>query len=124
MPNDHLIQDPLFPDDSQGREDQNGALRPVVERDPGAGALGPGREEGSHPERVLVRVVSVRKRLLDEDNLCPKYVIDCCRYAGLIPDDAPEKVRIQVGQRKPEKGEEEHTMIEIYNPEPEGRAGS
>jgi Holliday junction resolvase RusA-like endonuclease len=66
------------------------------------------------PARVLlVRVTSIRKRLIDEDNLCEKYHIDCLRYAGLIPDDSPDKVRIQTTQRKAAKDEEERVIIEI-----------
>ena len=66
--------------------------------------------------RFLVRVTSVRKRLADEDGLCEKYVLDCCRYAGLIPDDSPELCKVETCQRKAEKGEEEHTIIEITRP--------
>ena len=63
----------------------------------------------------LVRATSIRKRLADEDGLCEKYLVDCCRYAGIIPDDAPGVCKIKTGQRKVEKGEEEHTLIEIFN---------
>lgn len=61
----------------------------------------------------------MRVRLLDEDNLCEKYHVDCCRYAGLIPDDAPSLVRIQTLQRKARRGEAEHTQVEIYRLVPE-----
>lgn len=61
-----------------------------------------------------MRVTSVRKCLLDEDNLCEKYHVDCLRYSGIIPDDSPDKVRIETTQRKAAKGEEEHTLIEVF----------
>src|SRR5262245_56261030 len=48
--------------------------------------------------RVRVRVVSFRARLCDPDNLCPKYFIDCLRYAGLIADDAPDCITLEVRQ--------------------------
>lgn len=64
-------------------------------------------------ERFLVRVESVRKRLLDEDNLCPKYVVDLCRYAGIIPCDSPEKVSIETRQRRCKKGEQEKIEITV-----------
>jgi hypothetical protein len=67
-------------------------------------------------KRVLVRVTSVRKRLLDEDNLCEKFHIDCCRYAGLIRDDNPAATKIEVNQRKARKNEAERTIIEIIRP--------
>lgn len=66
--------------------------------------------------RFFVRVESVRKRLADEDGLCEKYVLDCCRYAGLIPDDSPELCKVETSQRKAAKGEEEHTQITITYP--------
>lgn len=72
------------------------------------------RVEAKAPERILVRVTSVRVRLLDEDNLAEKYVVDCCRYAGLIPSDAPATTKIEVAQRKCEAGETEHVLIEIF----------
>lgn len=88
-----------------------------MERDSEPGALGAAKEKAGDSGRILVRVVSVRKRLIDEDNLCEKYVIDCCRYAGLIPGDDPAGTKIETTQRKALKGEEEHTLIEIIKPE-------
>jgi hypothetical protein len=64
--------------------------------------------------RFLVCVESVRKRLLDEDRICEVAVIDCCRYAGLIPGDSPDQTHIQTTQRKARKGEAEHTVVTIY----------
>lgn len=86
---------------------------PIVERTP-EHALPPAPQvKAQNPKRILVRVTSVRVRLLDEDNLAEKYVIDCCRYAGLIPSDAPATTKIEVAQRKCEAGEEEHIVIDI-----------
>jgi hypothetical protein len=66
-----------------------------------------------NPSRYYVRLVDVRPRLLDEDNLCAKYHVDALRYAGVIPDDRPELCRITTTQRKCAKGEEPHTEIEV-----------
>lgn len=71
-------------------------------------------EKASHSGRFLVRVVSVRKRLLDEDNLCEKFHVDCLRYAGALPSDAPDTTHIETTQRKAGKGEAEHTLIEVF----------
>lgn len=57
------------------------------------------REE-SHSKRFRIRVTSFRSRLIDPDNLCPKYFIDCCRYAGLIPNDTSEDIVLEVAQQK------------------------
>ena len=63
--------------------------------------------------RVIVRVLSIRVRLLDEDNLCAKYLVDALRYLKYLPDDCPEKVKIEVSQRKCREGEPEHVEVEI-----------
>ena len=77
-------------------------------------ALGPAQAQGRDPSRVLIRVTSIRKRLLDEDNIAVKYFVDCCRYAGIIREDNPGEAKIEAAQRKAEKGEEEATLAEIF----------
>lgn len=64
-----------------------------------------GRKKGD-PARFLVRVTSRRVRLIDPDNLCAKYFIDCARYAGLIPGDAANQIQVQVDQTKVDKADE------------------
>lgn len=64
-------------------------------------------------ERFIVRIVSVRKRLLDPDNICEKFLIDGLRYAGLISNDDPGKITLETSQRKTERGEKEHTLVLI-----------
>ena len=102
-----FIRSNLSPDDT--------GTPPVVESNPWDAPLG--AEEVQRPvgERFLVRVTSIRKRLLDEDNLCEKYHVDLCRYAGVLPDDAPGKVQIEVFQQKAAKGESEQTLIEVFH---------
>lgn len=84
---------------------------PVVERRPRAASLGKGKAKGGHPKRFLIRVKDFRHRLLDEDNLAEKYHVDCLRYAGLIPGDAPGQAKIEVSQEK--IGREESPRVEI-----------
>jgi len=86
---------------------------PVVECPVGDGALGPRQGEGSDSKRLLVRVTSFRCRLLDEDNLAIKYHVDCCRYAGIIPGDAPGQAKIEACQRKVKTKAEEGTLVEV-----------
>lgn len=69
--------------------------------------------ETLHPNSVHVIIVSYRRRLLDPDNLCPKYFIDCLRYAGIIKNDTPDDIHLHVGQRKVKTKQEERTEIEI-----------
>jgi hypothetical protein len=69
-------------------------------------------EEG-YTGRFHIRVVSFRRRLLDPDNLCPKYFIDCLRYAGFIPNDRQEDINLEVRQEKVASREEERTELTI-----------
>ncbi len=81
--------------------------QPVVRDEPVAA---PPRE-ARHARRVRVRVVSFRARLCDPDNLCPKYFIDCLRYAGLIADDAPEWITLEVRQVRCRRDEERTEIV-------------
>lgn len=87
---------------------------PELERCPTTGAVGASKAKAGDSARLLVRVTKVSRRLIDEDNLCEKFVLDCCRYNGWLPGDSPAEVRIEARQRKAAKGEEEHTVIEIF----------
>ena len=104
------------PNDSYDNHTDRAGKAAKLERNFGNGPLAKSEAEKGNPERVLVRVTSVRKRLIDEDNLAEKYHVDCCRYAGLIHGDEPSKTKIEVCQRKAAKDEAEHTIIEITTP--------
>lgn len=86
---------------------------PILERDSRDGALVTRETERGHPVRFHVVVTSFRRRLLDEDNLCEKYVVDCCRYSGLVSFDSPETTRITVSQQKVTREEDERTEVTI-----------
>jgi hypothetical protein len=90
--------------------------RPIVERLTSPRPLAKAKAQKPDTGRVLVRVVSYRRRLLDEDNLSEKYFVDCCRYAGLIPGDGPEQTKIEVSQVKVVRKEEERTQLTITYP--------
>lgn len=93
-----------------------GDTRPVavVERRPSNGPLAKGQDEKRTPKRVLVRVTTIRIKLADEDGLCEKFHVDCCRYAGLILGDESTKAKIEVRQFKASKGEEEKIIVEVF----------
>lgn len=64
--------------------------------------------------KVQIRIVSYRHRLLDEDDQCEKFFVDCCRYAGLIHSDSSDKACIpRSSQVKINKGEQQRVEIEI-----------
>lgn len=107
-----------FPNASQSFRDANPHLfgsgpAPKLEPNPRNAALAAPQAESRNPGRAVVRVTSIRKRLLDPDNLCEKYHLDGLRYAGLLRDDTEAEISLQTGQRKAAKGEEERTEIEI-----------
>lgn len=64
-------------------------------------------------KRVSVSVTSFRCRLVDPDNLCPKYFVDCLRYAGLIQDDRAQDIELTVRQEKVAAKAAERTEIEL-----------
>jgi hypothetical protein len=78
------------------------------------GTLATPKVKASDTGRFLVNVTSYRRRLLDEDNLSEKYFCDLCRYAGIIPDDTPDRTQIKVSQIKVTSKEEEKTVVEVY----------
>jgi len=89
------------------------APSPQLERPVRDDALAAPQVEGPDTAQFLVRVTSFRRRLLDEDNLAVKFHVDCCRYAGLIPSDAPSQTHIEVRQEKVKGKDDERTEIEI-----------
>lgn len=64
--------------------------------------------------RFLVRVTAFRRRLLDIDNQAEKFHTDLCRYAGVIPNDNPERTDIEVKQVKVGSKEKEFTRVEVF----------
>jgi len=89
------------------REPQSAVVKPAVCHESVATKEG----ERINSKRVHVGIVSYRRRLCDVDNLCGKYFLDCCRYAGLIQDDAPDKITYTIRQEK--VTENERTEITI-----------
>lgn len=107
----------LFPNSSRSFLRANsdvGDSRKVakLEPNPRHGASGKAQVQKRTSEKFLVRVTSFRKHLLDYDNLCEKYHVDCCRYAGIVPSDDPKTTQIEVYQVKVPKGKE-YTRVEV-----------
>jgi hypothetical protein len=63
-------------------------------------SLGPKQRKKADPKRYKVCIVSYRKRLIDPDNLCPKYFIDALRYCGVIQDDTAKHIAVEISQEK------------------------
>ena len=91
----------------------NSGTDSIVERNPCNEPLEADKSQEGDSGRILVRFVSVRKRLCDPDNLSVKWLLDSLRYASVIPGDEPEKISLEVSQRRCAKGEIEKTEIAI-----------
>jgi hypothetical protein len=75
-------------------------------------------EEGSKKSahgRVIVQITRCSTALLDSDNLggSVKFLLDAIRYSGLIPDDDPASIELQVSQIKVARRKEVGTHIRI-----------
>ena len=106
----------LFPNASPDLLARNRRKAAVVERNFGDAPLEKKTVQRRTGASFLVRVTSVRKRLADEDGLCEKYFVDLCRYAGIIPSDAPDKTTIANRQVKVKTKDEEKTVITVISP--------
>lgn len=104
----------LFPNASPDCLAENTRQDAELERDTSNAPLEAVEGQKGAAGRLLIRFVSVRKRLLDPDNLSEKWLLDCLRNCGAIEGDEPEEISLETGQRKVEKGEAEFTLIEIF----------
>jgi hypothetical protein len=73
------------------------------------------RNEQGGDERHRVRIISKRVRLCDPDNLVGgvKHTIDALRIAGIIPEDDPEAITLEVSQEKVSSYKKEETWVEV-----------
>lgn len=85
----------------------------LVESAPVNVGMGAAPVQAPSGSRFRVCLCSVRNRLLDEDNLSAKYLVDQLRYSGIIPNDNPALTSISVTQKKCVEGEPEHVAITI-----------
>lgn len=86
---------------------------PVVERPTGNDPLEANPREERAAGKLHIRFISWRQRLCDPDNLSVKWLLDCLRYCGAIAGDEPEKIHLEVMQRKVKLKSNERTEIVI-----------
>lgn len=67
-------------------------------------------------KRIVVRVECYRVRLQDPDNALLKPLIDQLRYAGLIPEDSADQIRLEHDQIKVKTRAEEGTKVTLIYP--------
>lgn len=103
-----------YPHDYQtGSELQDPQPEPSVQHK----LLGESQGTAQGAARIVVRITSFRRRLLDPDNLCPKALVDSLRYAGILSNDRPQDIELAVAQQKVAHRREERTEIELVFPE-------
>lgn len=80
---------------------------PKPEQDAGVPPLGENQDEEGGTGRFKVRITRRAARLLDKDNLYGsiKWVCDGLRYEGLIPEDDPQAIELEVFQEIVPKAE-------------------
>lgn len=93
---------------SQGKRQAPKLERPAINE-----PLAENQAQKRDSRKCQVSVVSVRKRLIDTDNLSPKYHVDALRYSGCLHVDSADKTTITAAQIKCQKGQEEHVIISI-----------
>ncbi len=111
-----MHREPALRKPNANPQTNNTGTTPKLEQDTQHGPLAEGQAKEMAADRVHIRFESVRKRLLDPDNLCEKWTLDCLRYIGVIRGDEPDKITLETTQRKAAKGEAEHTLITITYP--------
>jgi len=111
-----MHREPALRKPNANPQTNNTGTPPKLEQDTQHGPLAAGQAKEMATGRVHIRFESVRKRLLDPDNLSEKWTLDCLRYCGAIPGDEPDKITLEVSQRKAAKGEAERTEITITYP--------
>ncbi len=86
---------------------------PVLECPVGNDALETHTSQEGATGKLHIRFVSHRQRLCDPDNLSVKWLLDCLRYCGAIAGDEPEKISLEVTQKKVKLKTNEFTEIVI-----------
>lgn len=105
-----ILQRPAIAKRNQvGSEEKTPQPQCAVRNEPVAEKTG----EAPNTGRFRVCIEGRRVRLIDPDNLCGKYFLDCCRYAGLIPQDTAAVIDYSISQTKVKTKEEELTVITI-----------
>lgn len=86
-----------------------------LERDARDGALGKIPVQKTVSGQFRIRVTTIRKNLLDDDNCCEKFHVDLLRYAsGGLLGDSRKTTRIEVCQQKAQAGEREEVRLEVF----------
>jgi hypothetical protein len=114
-----ILQQMGYKLDSDGNYSRTETNTPRVSNTKPEPALGKALQSNSKTQkrsknRITLRITRYSTRLLDEDNLAgSKLLTDQLRYAGIIPSDDPESLKIINDQAKVKHKTEERTEVRI-----------
>ena len=93
---------------------KTGRVAPDAERqqDPSDERLAAAPGANPYQKRRFVRLTSIRKTLCDERNLFDKHFVDSLVDAGVLVDDSPRWVQVEVLQKT---GIQECVLIEVFD---------
>jgi len=102
-------------EDNPSGEEENPFIKYASSMEPVGKVEGKVGHESGSDARHRVRIVSKRVRLCDADNLVGgcKHAIDALRIAGVIPEDDPTSISLEVSQEKVSSYSKEETWIEV-----------
>ena len=101
-----------------GDKTDSSISNPVPEQDKKTALGGASQGKKGSVERVTVRFVGYRVRMLDPDNFAgsTKDLLDGLRHSGLIFDDRWQDIRLETEQKKVSTYKEERTEVYIKIP--------
>ena len=111
-----MHREPALRKSNANHNTNNTGATAKLERIAGDEPLAASKGEKEASGRVHFKFVSVRKRLIDPDNVSVKWLLDCCRRIGLVAGDEHDKITLETAQRRANKNEEEHTEVTINYP--------
>jgi hypothetical protein len=69
--------------------------------------------EAKMPKGVQVRLTVQRSRSIQPEDACCKFIVECLRHCGAIPDDSLQHVEVCVRQAKAPAAHLQGTLIEL-----------
>lgn len=94
------------------RSDVSNAER---QRNPGNEPMASAPPANINSKRRLVRLTSLRYRLIDARNLWDKYFVDSLVSAGILIDDSPRWCQVEVSQILIPSDSIERVLIEVFD---------
>ena len=110
-----MVEDGSKREDNPESEEENPFIKYASSYEPVGTVKGKEGDEQGGSKRHRVRIISKRVRLCDPDNLVGgcKHLVDSLRALGIIPEDDPQAITLEVGQEKVSSYKDEETWVEV-----------